>query len=295
MSSSPNSEDANQPPSPKKLKTDNCATAGDVAPVEDNGAAVLDHGAAAPGDLEAAIYGRIMEAVKKDFVSKEEHGLLKEEHGLLKGRLDYLTQALGPSTKVALFEASIYEFAGKEIPPNFTSQADKIKYAVSFVCRSVLASFLDPGQVVAKFSWQGPRMSTIKLLLLNGLAGLVAFIDSQDEADLKTWNPHARNVVAHNGRYLDCVYSTPPKAVDGVAVAVAVDQAEPSFSAKKEEVKGNRKAYKDKALSGENIPSTVDQAVVQVVDALNRKSIVVAPTMKASIINELNKLIGKYR
>lgn len=166
---------------------------------------------------------------------------------------------------------------------------------MSFVCRSVLASFLGPGQVlVAKFSWHGPRMSTIKLLLLNGLAGLVAFIDSQDEADLKTWDPHARNAVAHNGRYLDCVYSTPPKTVDGVAVAV--DQAEPSFSAKKEEVKGKRKAYKDKALSGENIPSTVDQAVVQVVDALNRKSIVVAPTkMKASIIKELNTLIGKYR
>lgn len=130
-------------------------------------------------------------------------------------------------------------------------------------------------------TWQGPSRSHISdslvlTLVLHGIAGLAAFIESQDGVSLLTWNPQERNSVSHNGKYLDSVYTTPPKERSD----------EPSFSEKKQQVKEMRKTYMEKATSVD-IPPTIDEAVSQVVQALDEEGIPVGSDVKEKIIKEL--------
>jgi hypothetical protein len=283
-----NCEDAqNQLPSPKKRKTNS----GEAVPDASEQAAAATATANAAVDPTIAnnptafdrLKSELYEEMEKKFVSKEEHGALKEAHGALKARLDSFTEALAPATQHALFETAIYEFVSKAIPLNWKHDEDKIKYAVSSVCSSVLTIFLVPvEQKPVSFSWQGPSLRRISeplvlSLVLHGIAGLAVFIQSQDDFSLLTWDPIERNSVSHNRKYLDSVFSTPTqkKSAD-----------EPSFSEKKQQVKEARKTYTDK-VSSIAIPSTIDDAVSQVVKTLDGKSILVLRSVKEQIIKGL--------
>ena len=239
---------------------------------------------------QAPIYSRIMEEVAKKYVTKEEHDNLKTEHDNLKtehdnlkARMDSFTETLAPATQHALFETAIYEFVDKSdkriTTLEWENYADNIKYSVSLVCAAILTYCLFPEEG-ENFSvkWRGISGRTVPnsmrlAFVLHGIAGLVAFIQSQEEDLFTTWDPQERNKFSHDGNYLDSVYSTPKKER-------SADQ--PSFSEKKQQVKELRNIYSDKA-SRVNIPTGFDDAVSGVGMALEGISLPVEEKVKEMI------------
>jgi hypothetical protein len=125
----------------------------------------------------------------------------------------------------------------------------------------------------------------------DGLAGLVAFIESQSKSDLLTeWDPQERNTGSHDGKFLGAIYYSthPPKKER------ADDEDEPGFSAIEQQVKEMRKAYAEKATSGDNIPETLDDGVSQVVKALNVRENDVGCELKDWTVNQLKEMCGQH-
>ena len=246
---------------------------------------------------QAFMYNRIMEDIAKKYVTKKEHedlktqyDDLKTQHDHLKTRLDNFTETLAPATFHALFETAIYEFVDKSDERITTTEwqgyADKIKYSVSLVCAAILTYCLFPVEEKNfSVSWQKipgrfVPISMQRVCVLHGIAGLVAFVQSQEEDLFFKWDPEARNKFSHDGNYLNSVYLTPKKER-------SVDQ--PSFSETKQQVKKLRSIYLDNA-SSVNIPTGFDDAVSWVCMALEGKGVPVQEKVKQEIIKVLKEV-----
>jgi len=213
---------------------------------------------------------------------------LKEDHDALKERFDKLTEAFEPVITYALLETAIYEFAKQAIPAGWEDEERKINHSMSFLCGSVLTNFLSAAGDQKKLSWQGPSTkpqvgfpkASIPNLVRRGLAGLAAYIEHQDDAAaLQNMDPGKRNMLAHNGTFLDAVLKTPTKNAPAEA---------PGFQETKAQVKEARLYFGSAASSGAiPIPSTIDNAVALVVDALDKKGLSVDCNVQVENINML--------
>jgi len=220
---------------------------------------------------------------------KNELSTLKDEVNTLKARMDHFAGALEPATQYALFETAVHEFVGPVLGLNLTPVQEKIKHAAFLVCRKLLSNLLLPTEKEISFSWQNPSgrtisVATMRSLVLRGLAGLVAFIQSQDSLSLLFWNPEDRANLAHNGKFLNAVFSIPPSKEKR-----ADDQ---SFSETKKYVKKTRQIFTDEASSAD-IPQTVEDAVSRVVDALEKKGHEITEAAKENNVKGLEAMFGE--
>lgn len=224
--------------------------------------------------------------LKANYVSKNENTALKNQINSLDARMDHIAGAFEPATTYALFESAVYKFVGPAIPnPLEEDVAGHIKYVVSLVCRTLFVNLVSPDKKEAPFSWQKPRgeklsIAKIGSLVSHGIAGLEAFVQSQDTQTLRSWNPEDRGKLSHNGAFLDAFFSTPPtKKQSG---------NQTHYSKTKKYVKRSRQQYATKSSVPED---TIYNAVSRVVDALQKKGFECKKEVKENNIEALKNMI----
>jgi hypothetical protein len=132
-------------------------------------------------------------------------------------------------------------------------------------------------------SWQGPSTrpfpkDQIRLLVLQGLAGLVCYIKWVDKDTLVSWDPTDRKLLAHNGSFRRSLFASPGKK-----------EAE-AYIHQKEKVKTARKAFEDGAAT-DDIPATIEIGVSRVVAELKKKNIVIDDAKKNAVYEALESVL----
>jgi hypothetical protein len=186
-------------------------------------------------------------------------------------RFDGIVSAFGPATKYELMETAVYTFV-----------EGLLQYPASSTANCVLSLLLsEKKNPRLPFAWRGTKMDAATKLVVGKqvLGALVTFIEDEHmtEALLKDWPPE-RNLVAHNGVFLDSLYDP---GVRG--------RGEPGFTAA--QVKAMRANFveKRKAFKAD---IDVEAGLEKVVAALEGKGLAANARGKRAVRKLLNRCFG---
>jgi hypothetical protein len=187
-------------------------------------------------------------------------------------RFDGIVSAFGPATKYALMETAVYTFV-----------EGLLQYPASSTANCVLILLLSEKKNprFSPFAWRGTKMDAATKLVVGKqvLGALVAFIEDEHitEAFLKDCPPE-RNVVAHNGVFLDSLYDP---GVRG--------RGEPGVTAAQVKVMRDNFVEKRKAFKAD---IDLEAGLEKVVAALEGKGLAANARGKRAALKLLNRCFG---
>jgi hypothetical protein len=135
------------------------------------------------------------------------------------------------------------------------------------------------GSKELRINWQGPSTrgnvfpSEAKLqVILQGLYGLVAYIENAKTEDLENWNMAPRNPLAHNGIFLEAVFGN--------------TEGGEYYENKKGNVNAMRKDFRDREATLV-LYENLEQGLQAVKDALQAKDLHVTAALNTCALTEL--------
>ena len=162
------------------------------------------------------------EALNERLMALEEQvKALVQDNKTLNTRLDNITGAFEPAIDYALLETAVNACIAMHdsIDENIYG---RVKYGVASAMGLLLEFLVKQDSkllctdVEVFKRWSGPGKGDFPkenrlLVIIQGLHGLLAFVEKADSSVVLKWSPMDRNGLAHNGSFLDAVVKTPDK------------------------------------------------------------------------------------